>query len=117
MGGTLSQKVLIGVLIGGATTAWTNSSGASLTVGTLVAAIRFYPSATGGFFILGGLGVGTIGADITDFETGPAALVGVGYDIRVGRNLSITPFWNGFAVNTSNADANVGQLGVGVTIH
>lgn len=115
LGGTLSQKVVIGA----GTTGWTRVEGGGdgLTVGTLTALIRFYPSATGGFFILGGLGVGMIGADITDFETGVGALVGLGYDVRVGNNVSITPFWNGFAVNTTNADANVGQLGIGVTLH
>lgn len=114
LGGTLSQKVVIGA----GTTGWAKSSGdPDLVVGTLTALIRFYPSATGGFFILGGLGVGIIAADITDVEKGVGALVGFGYDVRVGNNVSITPFWNGFAVNTTNADANVGQLGIGVTLH
>jgi len=41
----------------------------------------------------------------------------VGWDIRVGRNVSLTPFWNGFAMANDIADANVGQIGIGVTIH
>jgi hypothetical protein len=110
------------VLLGGGTTGWTKSEGGvTLTVGTLVALIRFYPSSTGGFFLLGGLGLGTIHAQVDGFgsesETGAGALLGLGYDIRVGRNVSLTPFWNGFAVRSSNADANVGQLGLGVTLH
>ena len=40
-----------------------------------------------------------------------------GWDLRVGRNVSLTPFYNGFAVQTENADGNVGQIGVGITIH
>ena len=36
----------------------TTPAGATLTVSTVTALIRFYPSATGGFFLLGGLGVG-----------------------------------------------------------
>src|SRR2546426_12601515 len=52
LGGTLSQKVLLGV----STNGWTKSqSGSTLTVGTLTAAIRFYPAATGGFFLTGAL--------------------------------------------------------------
>src|SRR2546426_12484988 len=48
LGGTLSQKVLLGV----STNGWTKSqSGSTLTVGTLTAAIRFYPAATGGLFL------------------------------------------------------------------
>ena len=118
LGGTLSQKVLIG----GGTNGWTKSQdGGTLTVGTLTAQVRFYPSATGGFYLLGGLGIGTVSAALSgygsDSETGFAALLGLGYDIRVGKNVSLTPFWNGFAVTTSNTDANVGQIGLGVTIH
>lgn len=118
LGGALSQKLLIGV----GTNGWTKSEdGATLTVGTLTAQVRFYPSATGGFFLLGGLGVGSISASVSgigsDSETGLAALFGLGYDIRMSKNVSMTPFWNGFATSTSNSDANVGQIGLGVTIH
>lgn len=118
LGGTISPKVVLGA----GTNGWTKSeSGVTLTVGTLTGVIRFYPSATGGFFILGGVGIGRIAVDISGFgsdsETGVGALLGLGYDVRVGNNVSITPFWNGFAVNTSNSDANVGQIGVGVTLH
>jgi hypothetical protein len=30
--------------------------------------------------------------------------------------VSLTPFWNGIAVRTSNTDANVGQLGLSLTV-
>jgi len=118
LGGTLSPKVLLGV----GTTGWTKSEGgATLTVGTLDARLRFYPSASGGFFLTGGLGVGTISVEVAGFgsesETGVGLVLGLGMDIRVGSNISLTPFWNGFAINTSNADANVGQLGLGLTVH
>ena len=118
LGGSISPKVLLG----GGTTGWTKSEGpVTLTVGTVVALIRFYPSATGGFFLLGGLGLGGIYTSIegfgSDSETGGGALLGLGYDISVGENVSLTPFWNGFAARTSNADANVGQLGLSVTFH
>jgi hypothetical protein len=118
IGGSLSQKVLLGA----GTNAWTKSeNGATLSVGTLTALIRFYPSATGGFFLLGGLGVGQVHAEVAGFgsgtETGVGALVGLGYDIRVGQNVSLTPYWNGFAMSSSNSDANVGQIGLGITVH
>jgi outer membrane protein with beta-barrel domain len=118
LGGTLSQKVVIG----GGTNGWTKSeNGATLTVSTLTALIRFYPSPTGGFFLLGGLGVGQIHGSVTGFgsatETGAGVVLGLGYDIRVGNNLSITPFWNGFAMNSSNSDANVAQIGLGLTVN
>ena len=118
LGGTLSQKLLIGA----GTNGWTKSEGGTrLTVGTLTALVRFYPSATGGFFLTGGLGVGNVHAEVAGFgsasETGFGALVGLGYDVRVGDNVSLTPFWNGFAMSSSGSDANVGQLGLGVTLH
>src|SRR4051794_16522645 len=118
LGGSVSQKVLLGV----ATTGWAKSdNGAELDVGTLVAVIRFYPSATGAFFLLGGLGVGSIRGEISGLgsqtETGFGGLLGLGYDIRVGSNVSLTPFWNGFDVNADNDDAKVGQIGFGLTIH
>ena len=118
LGGTLSQKLYLGV----GTTGWYKSEfGTTLTVGTLDARLRFYPSETGGFFLTGGLGVGSISADVSGLgsgsETGVGIVLGLGFDIRVGNNLSVTPFWNGFAVKTSNGDANVGQIGLSLTVH
>src|SRR5690606_35417549 len=118
LGGTISPRFLIG----GGTTGWTKSEdGATLTVGTLDARVRFYPSVTGGFFLTGGLGIGTVHASISGFgsetETGIGTLLGIGYDFRIGQNVSITPYWNGFLVSSSNADANVGQIGFGITTH
>jgi hypothetical protein len=118
VGGTLGPKILLGA----GTNGWSKSEGgATLTVGTLTAMIRFYPTATGGFFILAGLGLGSVTAELSGFgsetETGTGAILGLGYDLRVGNNVSLTPFWNGFATHTSNTDFNVGQLGLGVTVH
>ena len=75
----------------------------------------------GGFFLLGGLGLGTVHVSLdgfgSDSETGAGAVVGLGYDFWIGKSVSLTPFWNGFAVRTDNADANVGQIGIGLTVH
>ena len=123
LGGTLSDQWLLG----GGTNGWTKSEdGVTLRVSTLTTLARFYTSATGGFFLVGGLGVGSIDLKIsfldeelddTDSEMGFATLLGFGYDLRVGGNVSITPFFNGFTVNSEDITANVGQIGVGVTIH
>ena len=85
------------------------------------ARIRFYPSATGGFFVTGGVGYGEVRASAPGFgsatESGGAAILGMGYDIRVARNTSITPYWNGYAMRNSNTNANVGQVGLAITLH
>jgi len=118
LGGTLSQRVLLGV----STNGWTKSdNGSTLTVAALTAAVRFYPSPVGGFFLTGGLGLGTVSAAISGFgsgsQTGAAALLGLGYDIPIGRSVNLTPYWNGYALSYSGGDANVGQLGLGITVH
>ena len=118
LGGTITPRFLLGV----GTEGWTKSEqGATLTVGTLDARVRFYPSATGGFFVTGGLGIGTMTGTVPGFgtvtENGLGTLVGIGYDYRIARNTSITPYWNGFAMKNSNTDANVGQMGIAITLH
>lgn len=118
IGGTLTQRFLLGA----GTAGWSKTvEGVTSTVGSLNAVMRFYPSVTNGFFLLGGLGMGTIRVSADGFgsesETGSAAILGLGYDFRIGRNVSLSPFWNGFAVKTENGDANVGQIGLGVTMH
>lgn len=116
-GGVLSPHFLLGV----GTTGWTKNEGdVRLTVGTLDARLRFYPKASGGFFLTTGLGLGSISASAfgqSESETGVGFMLGLGYDFRIAPNLSLTPFWNGFAVSTSGADANVGQLGISLTVH
>jgi hypothetical protein len=117
LGGRLSDKLLLG----GGSTGWTRESGGlRISVSTLDARLRFYPMRTSGFFITGGAGVGShtisVGSEsFSDFGLG--VIVGVGWDIRVGNNVSLTPFCNGFAMDSSLVNANVGQLGLGVTIH
>jgi len=117
-GGTINQKLLLGV----GTTGWYRSQdGVWLSASTLDARLRFYPSIRSGFFINGGLGLGTISLGVTgigsESETGVGLMLGVGWDLRVGRNVSLTPFWNGSAVQTANADASFGQIGLGITVH
>jgi hypothetical protein len=117
LGGTISPRLLLGV----GTAGWTKSeAGETVSVGTLDGRVRFYPQATGGFFLTGGIGVGSASLGVsgyTDTQTGVGMLLGLGYDVRVARNTSITPYWNGFAMRNSNINANVGQIGLAVTLH
>lgn len=117
LGGTLGDRLLLGAALSG----WSKEEdGATLTVSTLEARVRFYPIAEKGFYLTGGLGLGTIRAEFDRFdesENGLGLTLGLGWDIRVGRNVSITPFWHGTAVSADESDANFGSLGVAVTIH
>lgn len=118
LGGTLGDRLLLGAGL----SAWNKEEdGLTLTVSTLEARVRFYPIAEKGFYLTGGLGVGTIRAEFNglgdDSENGVGLTLGLGWDLRVGRNVSITPFWHGTAVSAGDSDANFGSLGVAVTIH
>jgi hypothetical protein len=112
-GNVVNDRLLLGI---GTTGFAKTVLGETFTVGTLDARIRFYPAKTSGFFLNGGLGLGTVSYG-SESEFGLGAMLGLGWDIRVGRNVSLTPFWNGFAMSNSNVDANVGQIGIGFTIH
>lgn len=117
-GGTLSQKLLLS----GSTYGWTKEeNGARLTTSALTASLRFYPSATGGFYLLGGLGYGQVDLDVSGVgsasEGGVAAVLGLGVDLRIGDNVSLTPFLNGVGVSFEDGDANFGQLGLSITTH
>jgi hypothetical protein len=118
VGGTLSSRFLIGA----GTSAWSKEEdGLTLTVATLEARMRFYPRAEAGFFLTGGLGLSTVRVGFDDFgdesENGLGVTLGLGWDVRVARNVSITPYWTGTAVRVDEANANFGSLGVAVTIH
>jgi hypothetical protein len=117
LGGTLSQHVNLGVGVN----VWAKEvNGLDLVASTITAMIRFYPSATGGFYLTGGLGQGR--EQVSDggtslSESGLGLMLGLGIDIRIGRNLSLTPFWYGNAMSLDSGDSNFGQLGLGLTVH
>ena len=117
-GGAITPRVLLGV----GTNGWTRSeNGVRLTAGTLTILARFYLSDTGGFHFLAGLGLGGVDLDISGLgstsETGAGAVLGLGYDVILSDAASLTLFWNGMGINYDGGDANVGQLGIGLTFH
>jgi hypothetical protein len=118
VGGTLSQHVLLAI----ATNGWTKTEdGVTLSAGSVTGAIRFYPWSRGNFFVLGGVGVGQVDLSTGGFTVGSdlayAALLGLGYDIRITPMTSVTPFWNGIGLRNDGGDLNWGQVGLGITIH
>lgn len=127
LGGSIGDHVLLGV----GTAGWAKylpDEEVTVSGGILDFRVRVYPVASSGFFLTGGLGVGGIAeradfsagpgvAAVTYSETGAGALFGIGWDLRVGRNVSLTPFYNGFAVSTETFTGSVAQFGLGITIH
>jgi hypothetical protein len=109
------------MLLGVGTTGWyKNIDGLALTGGTFDARVRVYPVASSGFFLTAGGGLGSIAVTdgfVSASETGVGVLFGLGWDVRIGRNVSLTPFYNGFAVGVESGTYFVDQFGLGVTVH
>ena len=109
------------LLIGAGTTGWSRTiDGVNLSAGTFDFRVRVYPSDYHGFFINGGVGIGRVALDlgsVTISETGSGAMFGLGWDIKTGRNVSVTPFWNGSAISAFDEVWSFGQIGLGITIH
>ncbi len=113
LGGTLRQNILLGVETNG----WTKSeAGARLTMGNVSGAIYWYPMTTNGMFVKAGAGYSVLDNSFAS-TSGFGLLGGVGYDVRVSRNLSVTPVANWFRGSFDGGSANVLQIGLGVTSH
>jgi hypothetical protein len=118
LGGTINKHVLLGV----GTAGWSREeNGVRLTAATLDARVRVYPSVTNGFFFTAGLGLGSLKGEFglfgSETQTGTSALLGLGYDIAVGKKVSLTPFVSGVGVKTKDTDTNFGQLGLAIVFH
>jgi hypothetical protein len=117
LGGSINDRFLIG----GESNAWVKEEGGvTLTHGYFGPVAYFYPSATGSFFVKGGVGgavldVSSGGTSIT--ESGFGYVLGVGYDILVGGNWSITPVANFNGGSIEGSDTGVFEVAVGITWH
>jgi len=130
LGGTLSQRWLLGFESNG----WVHSeNGVDETLGFGSIVALWYPSRTGAFFLKFGLGAmaysGTDGVDDLSATAGSVTL-GIGYDFRVARNFSVTPYLNSLATSPAsfklngtpaptNEDITISlvQIGVAATWH
>jgi hypothetical protein len=113
IGGTINPHVLLGV----GTVGFSKSlEGETLTAGTLEARMRLYPWADKGFHINVGAGFATLGF-AGEHDNGFGITIGIGHDFRVGKNVSLTPFWNGTGMSLDGIGVNLGQVGLAVTIH
>lgn len=128
LGGHVSPVLFVGFESNG----WSNSEGGyDSALGFYSAVVQWYPNVEQGFYLKGGLGVAayteTDGVD----EISSSALgltLGTGYDIRVGKNFSLTPFANFLVSSKGELDfndeatglkisANLIQFGLGFTWH
>ncbi|NOT06667.1 MAG: hypothetical protein HOP28_00520 [Gemmatimonadales bacterium] len=118
LGGTVSQRLLIGGEFNG----WTKKeSGVTLSYSHASGVVYFYPSARGGLYLKGGAGIATIRLDAGPFgdgsTTGAGIILGIGYDARVGRNFSLTPYFNMMGGSFDGGSANMAQFGLGFSWH
>ena len=128
LGGTLNEQLLLGGDISG----WAKEeSGATQAVGNVSFIAQYYPMKQSGLFLKGGAGFSSImlegGGRTADGESfGLSA--GVGYDIRVGRNISITPIADFLfggsrdlqvdgVTQTAGVSTTTLSVGLGVTFH
>src|SRR2546430_15963596 len=87
----------------------------------------YYPAPANGFFLRGGLGVADYKEEGSSGSTGFGFTLGLGYDVRVGTNFSLTPVANfswGSVGDVQSGPAtvpgtkeNVFQIGLGFTWH
>lgn len=118
MGGSPSRSLLLGAELEG----WSKEvDGVDLTFGHLSGVAYWYPRAAAGFFLKGGIGVGRLTADAgplgEESDTGVALHGGLGYDVRVGRTISLTPAAGIFWSSLEPGNANVLHVGLSVTGH
>ena len=121
LGGTVRSDMLLGFEANG----WTKErGGARLTQSNASAIVQYYPAATGGFFLKAGVGISVIEASasagtftVTKSDRGLGLTGGLGYDVRVASNISVSPYAMLAWGNIEDGGANNGQIGIGVTWH
>lgn len=122
MGGTPSDRVLLG----GEVIGFARSVGdTDVSLGNATFSVLFYPNSPGRFFVKGGVGwasaiVSTeVGSGtFTSDEQGFGLTFGGGYDIRIGRNLYLTPNVDVLVQSFDEfADSNVFLFTLGIGFH
>lgn len=97
MGGTPNQNLRLGGEVVSLVNPMTDDEGYRITetLTSINLIGQFYPVPTAGFFVKGGAGIGVSATSVeygnTLSETGFAVQYGVGYDIKLGRTLALTP--------------------------
>lgn len=92
MGGTVSPHLRLG----GEVLSWINDVGPAVeSLSSALFIAQLYPFSRSGLYLKGGLGIGRSAVDFDDGynegDTGFAALVGAGYELRLGRRFFLNP--------------------------
>lgn len=135
--GGLTGYVQAGVMAGGSVllglegAGWLrDEAGVNQRIWTLTGTASVYPRAVAGLYFKGGLGMLSYRArdDADQFRSRAlTAIVGMGYELRVGRSLTVAPFAALFATANADLDFNGSrvagdasftllQLGLGLTL-
>jgi len=92
LGGTASRHLRLG----GEVLSWINQVGPAVeSLNSALFIAQLYPFSSSGLYLKGGLGIGRNAVDFRDSfdqgDTGFAALVGAGYEFRLGRHFYLNP--------------------------
>ena len=125
LGGTLSQRVRLGFESNG----WAKEvDNETVSLGNAGAVIYFYPMETGGLHLKGTAGVAAVryettqgNATLSIDKTGFGWGGGLGYDVRLGRKISLTPFggwyWQRISSDGESTTFNFFQVGLAFVLH
>jgi hypothetical protein len=124
LGGTISPNFLLGVELQGWTAQY-YGQGYDRDLGNLMAIGQWYPSARDGFWFRGGVGFardhlryygGPPAGTLITTRNGTAYSVGLGYDLPVGRRVSLTPTLDFLGQRYETHTERVFSIGLGITI-
>ncbi len=128
LGGTVSRSLLLGAEAQVWTARYygrTYSEDYDRTLGSLMAIAQVYPSPTGAVWLKGGVGFARDELDLFGPPTQPTVTgrdglafdLGLGYDFRVGRSVSLTPSLDLVWQRYESHDERLVNLAVAVTFH
>jgi hypothetical protein len=117
-GGAVGPNVTLAASLTGWITRHPESRGGRYGVfSSLMGVVQVYPMTDAGLFFQGG---GGYIVDVIDDESvidSPGITLGVGYDLRVGRNFSLTPQVNYLRTIDGNLVSSLYQFGLAATWH
>jgi hypothetical protein len=125
LGGTVGSNVLLGAEVSGWSDRYYGSNNLDRSLASLMGIVQWYPAARGDFWLKGGLGFAHSedrqylggGSAVEWKQDGTAFALGLGYDARVGRKVSLTPSLDFTAHRYSDHDERILSVGVAVMFH